>query len=125
MDTKEQEKVLQLFCGAVSHWGHQTADRKQVAAPAATQGNARVDHGAHVNAQLVLVSVELQQSWEISIAIGVGPKAETPLLWIISIAFVLGVPRLNNKKIFEIMVSNFFLFTKIRLSANDFILTEA
>lgn len=62
MDAREQKKVLRLVCGAVSPWAHWIADRKQVAALAATQGSARAGHGAHVNTQLVLVSVELQQS---------------------------------------------------------------
>lgn len=110
MDARKRKKALQLVCGAVSHWGHQITDRNHVEALAVIQGNAGVSRRAYINTMIVLESVELQQSWELSIAIRAGPKVGTPLLWIILIAFVLGVSRLNNKKKFEIMVSNFFVY---------------
>lgn len=62
MDAREQKKVFQLFCGAVSHWGHQITDRNHVAALAGMQGNVGVGCRAHVNSMIMLESVELQQS---------------------------------------------------------------
>ena len=43
-------------------------------------------------------------------AIRADPKVETLLLRLISDAFVLGVSRLNNKKKFEIRVSNISVY---------------
>ena len=62
MDAREPKKVFQLVCGAVSHWGHQITDRNHVAALAVIQGNAEIGREAHVNAMIMLESVELQQS---------------------------------------------------------------
>lgn len=76
-----------------------------------------------MNTMIMLDSVELQQSWELSIAIRACPKVGTLNLWIILIAFVLGVSRLNKKKKFQTAASN-FLFTKTGLSSTDFILSE-